>query len=49
MPYTATPTDLPEVVLLEPKVFGNARHEQQSTICRSSSLQDGSPPCIATY
>jgi dTDP-4-dehydrorhamnose 3,5-epimerase len=25
MPYTATPTALPEVVLLEPKVFGDAR------------------------
>ncbi len=25
MPYTATPTDLPGVLLLEPKVFGDAR------------------------
>ena len=25
MPYTATPTALPEVVILEPKVFGDAR------------------------
>ncbi|MEL5849771.1 MAG: dTDP-4-dehydrorhamnose 3,5-epimerase [Candidatus Igneacidithiobacillus chanchocoensis] len=25
MPYTATPTALPEVLLLEPKVFGDAR------------------------
>jgi dTDP-4-dehydrorhamnose 3,5-epimerase len=25
MPYTAIPTDLPEVLILEPKVFGDAR------------------------
>ena len=25
MPYTVTPTDLPEVLILEPKVFGDAR------------------------
>ena len=25
MPYTATPTNLPEVLLLQPKVFGDAR------------------------
>jgi dTDP-4-dehydrorhamnose 3,5-epimerase len=25
MPYTVTPTALPEVLMLEPKVFGDAR------------------------
>jgi len=25
MPYTVTPTDIPEVLILEPKVFGDAR------------------------
>lgn len=25
MPYTVTPTALPEVLILEPKVFGDAR------------------------
>jgi dTDP-4-dehydrorhamnose 3,5-epimerase len=25
MPYTATPTALPEVMILEPQVFGDAR------------------------
>ena len=25
MPYTATPTSLPEVMILEPQVFGDAR------------------------
>jgi len=25
MPYTVTPTTLPEVLILEPKVFGDAR------------------------
>jgi dTDP-4-dehydrorhamnose 3,5-epimerase len=25
MPYTVTPTDIPEVLVLEPKVFGDAR------------------------
>ena len=25
MPYTVTPTALPEVMILEPKVFGDAR------------------------
>jgi dTDP-4-dehydrorhamnose 3,5-epimerase len=25
MPYTVTPTDLPDVLILEPKVFGDAR------------------------
>lgn len=25
MPYTVTPTDLPELLILEPKVFGDDR------------------------
>jgi dTDP-4-dehydrorhamnose 3,5-epimerase len=25
MPYTVTPTNLPEVLILQPKVFGDAR------------------------
>ena len=25
MPYTVTPTNIPDLLILEPKVFGNAR------------------------
>ena len=50
MPYTATPTALPEVLILEPKVFGddrgfffesfNARDFQQSTGLNLNFVQD---------
>ena len=31
MPYTVTPTALPEVMILEPKVFGDARGFSKGT------------------